>query len=187
MSRSRRRQRISRAAPRQRLRLRSRLWLAGIGIIFVMGIAVVVAVNPSPSEPPPGRQVPIQGTQHVAPGQSHSPYNTDPPTSGWHLAGTARWGIHGQPIPRELQVHNLEHGGILVQYSCDDCPGLVAQLEGVVERYRSKVILAPYPDMPARIALTAWGRIAELKDFDERAIARFIDAYRNKGPEQVPD
>ncbi len=120
-------------------------------------------------------------------GQPHPPYNTTPPTSGWHYATTARWGVHSNPIPDELQVHNLEHGGIMVQYSCADCPELVAQLEGVVKRYRSKVILAPYPDMPARIALTAWGSIAELEDFDEGAIVRFIETYRNKGPERVPD
>lgn len=187
MARRRRRQRVSRSVPRRGPSLRSRLWLAGIGLVFVLGIVLVVAVRPSPAEPSLGRQVPIQGTQHVAPGEPHPPYNTDPPTSGWHFANTARWGIHGQPIPRELQVHNLEHGGILVQYSCDDCPGLVSQLEGVVKRYRSKVILAPYPDMSARIALTAWGRIAEMEDFDEGAIVSFIEAYRNKGPERVPD
>jgi|TARA_Y100000031_G_scaffold142188_1_gene171484 hypothetical protein len=123
----------------------------------------------------------------VAPGQTHPPYNTTPPTSGWHYEGTARWGIYSQTIPDELQVHNLEHGGILVQYSCDDCPELVAQLEGVVKHYRSKVILATYPDMPQRIALTAWGRIAELSVFDEDTIVSFIEAYRNKGPENVPD
>jgi hypothetical protein len=169
------------------LGLRHRVWLALIGFLFVVGVAAAVIIQPSPLEPPPGRQVPIQGTEHVTPGQRHLPYNTTPPTSGWHYAGTARWGIHSQPIPDELQVHNLEHGGILVQYNCDDCPGLVAQLEGVVNSYRSKVILAPYPGMPQRIALTAWGRIAELTIFDEDDIASFIDAYRNKGPENVPD
>lgn len=84
-------------------------------------------------------------------------------------------------------MHNLEHGGILVQYSCDDCPELVAKLEEVVKRYPSMVILAPYPDMPQRIALTAWGRIAKLSVFDEDTIASFIEAYRDKGPEKVPD
>jgi hypothetical protein len=174
--------------PRHGLRLRSRLFLAGIGLLFVVGIALVVGVrNPSPAEAPPERQVSVQGRQHVVPGQSHPPYNPTPPTSGWHYAITARWGVHASPIPDELQVHNLEHGGILVQYSCADCPELVAQLEGVVKRYRSKVILAPYPDMPQRISLTAWGKIAELEDFDEGTIVRFIETYRNKGPETVPD
>lgn len=187
MARRRRRQRVSRAVPRRGPWLRSRLWLVGIGLAFVLGIVMVVAIRPSPAEPSLGRQVPIQGTQHVAPGEPHPPYNTDPPTSGWHYESTARWGIHSQPIPRELQGHNLEHGGVMVQYSCDDCPQLVAQLEGVVKRYRSKVILAPYPGMPHQIALTAWGRIAELESFDEKTIVRFIEAYRDKGPEQVPD
>ena len=91
----------------------------------------------------------------------------------------AQWGIHTDPIPNELQVHNLEDGGVMVQYNCPDaCPDLVAQLAGVVERYPSLVILAPYPDMDARIALTAWGRIDTFEEFDEARIVRFIEAYR---------
>jgi hypothetical protein len=39
------------------------------------------------------------------------------------------------------------------------------------------VILAPYPNLETRIALTAWGRIDTFEDFDEQRIVRFIDAY----------
>ena len=27
-------------------------------------------------------------------------------------------GVHDRPIPDELQVHNLEHGGVLLEYPC---------------------------------------------------------------------
>src|SRR2546426_8859320 len=33
-----------------------------------------------------------------------------------------------------LQVHNLEDGGVLVQYNCE-CPELVEQLRAIVRRY----------------------------------------------------
>jgi hypothetical protein len=89
----------------------------------------------------------------------------------------APWGIHTRPVPPELQVHNLEDAGVLVQYSCD-CPDVVAKLRAIVGKYPDHVILAPYPTMKSRIAVTAWTRIQTLNDVDLKAIVAFIDAYR---------
>jgi hypothetical protein len=72
----------------------------------------------------------------------------------------------------------LEDAGVLVQYSCRDCEELVAKLEAIVSRYPGQVILAPYPKMETRLALTAWGRIDTFDEVDERRIVRFIEAYR---------
>jgi hypothetical protein len=84
---------------------------------------------------------------------------------------------HPRPIPPELQVHNLEDGGVLVQYSCD-CPDVVAKLQAIVQKYPDHVILAPYPTMRTRIALTALTRLETLSTVDEKAIVGFIEAYR---------
>jgi hypothetical protein len=145
--------------------------------------------------------MPLQGADHVAKGDPHAPYNSQPPTSGphWSILGEAPvpWGIYRERIPDEAQVHNLEHGGVIMSYRCADCPALVAQLEGLYERYvaanplprypaSSKLLVAPYPDMPTRIALTAWGRIDAFEDYDEARILRFIAAFRDNGPEAVP-
>ena len=87
--------------------------------------------------------------------------------------------MHSEPIANVLQVHNLEDGGVMVQYNCPDgCPDLVEELTGVVERYDEGVILAPYTDMDALVALTAWGRIDTMHAFDEDRIVGFIKAYR---------
>jgi hypothetical protein len=128
----------------------------------------------------PGSAVPSLGNAHLqSPDDPHVPYNSDPPTSGPHLGYIAPWGIHTKPIPKELQVHNLEDGGILVQYCCPrGCPDLVQRLTAIVTRYREHTILAPYPDMDRTIALTAWGRIDKLDVFDENRVGRFIEAYR---------
>jgi len=40
------------------------------------------------------------------------------------------------------------------------------------------VILAPYPGMKTRIALTAWTRIDAFEEVDQARIQRFIKAYR---------
>ncbi|MFQ5541463.1 MAG: DUF3105 domain-containing protein [Candidatus Binatia bacterium] len=133
------------------------------------------------SASPLGEFVPSLGNRHISPSQvGLMTYNSDPPTSGPHLPSLARWGIHERPIPKELQVHNLEDGGVMVQYNCpeasQDCKTLVEKLANVVRRY-NHAILAPYPGMSHQIALTAWSRIDEFNEFDEGRIVRFIDAY----------
>ncbi len=128
----------------------------------------------------PGTPVPSMGNAHIQTvTEPHVPYNSDPPTSGPHLPYIAPWGIHALPIPRELQVHNLEDGGVLIQYNCPQgCPELVEKLKAIVSRYKAHVILAPHPGMDRRIALTAWGRIDKFDEFDEKRITRFIEAYQ---------
>jgi hypothetical protein len=128
--------------------------------------------------PRPGVYVPSQENAHVVGEAVGFRYASDPPTSGPHLSSAARWGIHGQPIPTALQVHNLEDGGVLIQYNCPDCDDMVSKLKDVVRRYPDKIILAPYPAMKYRIALTAWSYIENMDEFDEERIVRFIEAHR---------
>jgi hypothetical protein len=128
--------------------------------------------------PKPGSYVASQGNAHVTSEAIAFRYASDPPTSGPHFAGAAAWGIHEQFIPKTLQIHNLEDGGVLLQYNCTDCDDLVRNLKDIVLRYRDKVILAPYPGMKTRIALTAWAYIDAFDDFEEQRIVRFIEAHR---------
>ena len=126
----------------------------------------------------PGERLADQGNLHIQTvSDPHVPYNSEPPTSGPHLPYIAPWGVHTRPIPNELQVHNLEDGGVVVQYNCD-CPDLAEKLAGIVRRYDRYVVLAPYPTMKSRIALTAWTRLEALDEFDAARIERFIKAYR---------
>jgi hypothetical protein len=141
----------------------------------------------------PGVSIPALGNDHIATIESpHPPYNSKPPTSGPHVPMVARWGIYRSPIPNELQVHNLEDGGVVIQYNCKECNDLVQKLEQLGKEYFQKaqeekkkversryehLIVAPYPGMESVIALTAWGKIDKLEQFDEARIKRFIEAY----------
>jgi hypothetical protein len=139
--------------------------------------------------------VPLLGNRHlVSPGTPHEPYNSNPPTSGPHVRWVAPWGVHTVPIPLEVQVHNLEDGGVVVQYNCPaPCPDLIAKLDALTKRPellaipRARVnaqgppairlVVAPFPMMKSAIALTAWGRIETLDHYDDASIMRFIKAY----------
>lgn len=141
----------------------------------------------------PGTSVPSLGNRHISSIRAtHPPYNSKPPTSGPHTHNVAKWGVYRQPIPNELQVHNLEDGGVLIQYDCKDCKNLIKKIEKLAWGYLKKakkegkggersryghLIVAPYPGMDTRIALTAWTKIDKLDDFDEARIKRFIEAY----------
>ena len=158
---------------------RWRTWITGLGVA-VVAAAIVGYLAYRAVADLPGARFEDQGNAHIQMvTEAHPPYNSDPPTSGPHLPYIAPWGIHTEPIPRELQVHNLEDGGVVVQYRCaTPCPDLADQLARIVRRYETQVILAPYPGMRTRIALTAWTRLDAFDDFDEARIERFIRAYR---------
>lgn len=153
-------------------------------IYIVIGVVVVVLIGGllvrAIATPKPGEAVANMGNAHIDESQVGTmTYNSTPPTSGPHIGRIAAWGVHSEPVPNELQVHNLEDGGVMVQYDCPDgCDDLVAQLAEVVGQYHDEVILAPYPGMDATIALTAWNRIDKLDRFDRERIDAFIKAYR---------
>jgi len=151
----------------------------GAGVLLLLGAGYWAYGQWGSSSP--GEFVPSMGNRHVTPSEiGQNVYNSDPPTSGPHLSALARWGIHENPIPKELQVHNLEDGGVVVQYNCSKsepgCKELLEKLAQIVRKYEH-AILAPYPGMSHKIALTAWSRIDKFNEFDEKRITRFIEAY----------
>jgi hypothetical protein len=166
------------AAPRLSRRQRRRL--AGVAAVVVAGLAIGGGVwLYARARPAPGVYVESLGNAHIPTADTpHRPYNSDPPTSGPHLGHIAPWGVHTRPIVKELQVHNLEDGGVAVQYQPECADRVLAPLRAIVERYPDHVLLAPYPGLDRCIALTAWTRIDKLDDVDESRIVRFIDAYR---------
>lgn len=164
-------------ARRRRQRLRNVAWIAAgtavlVVVVFLVGRTVVNR---------PGEAVANMGNTHISPQEAATvTYNSVPPTSGPHYGQLAAWGVHDEPIPDGLQIHNLEDGGVGIWYDCPEgCPELVQQLEGIVSDLGEEgLLLAPYPDMGSRIALTAWNRIDKFEAFDEARIKSFIRAYR---------
>ena len=136
----------------------------------------------------PGDLIADQGRQHLAGLDARNEpgyYNSSPPTSGAHSPTWERCGIFTEPVINEIQVHNLEHGFVNIQYNTDDAI-LIGQLEAAARQlpdWPNYYIFAPYPDMDETIALTAWNRILYLDAVDEDAMNEFADAYQARGPE----
>ena len=127
--------------------------------------------------------LPDQGRTHLASGAKHTGYNSTPPTSGPHDPSPAPCGVSTEPIPNEVQVHDLEHGVVMVQYR----PGLdqarVQELASLARSYSSHVLVAPYPGLSKPVAVTAWTKLMTLDSADTGKIRSFIDLYRQHGPE----
>jgi len=188
--RQRRQEEKERRAARER-RERLLIWGGAALVVVVVGFLALRALNPASQ---PGTAVLSQGNEHVDTlDQTHAPYNTVPPTSGPHMGALAPWGISAEPIPNEFQVHNLEDGGVVIQYDCpdDSCLELKTELTDFVTQLRADpkythLILAPYPGIRQTsasggkpVALTAWARILYLDGFDRQKMLEFIDAYIN--------
>jgi hypothetical protein len=157
--------------------IRWSIWIVSLAVI-VGGIYAATAVY---EKNMPGERVEVMKDQgHIDDVTSpHTPYNSDPPTSGPHIGtNLAPWGVHKEPLPKQLLVHNLEDGGVVIYYNAQTDAAVIEKLEGIVNRYTDHVVLTPYPEMENSITLTAWGRIDRLEAFDEKRIVKFIDAYK---------
>src|SRR5262245_59267371 len=100
-------------------------WLVGLAAFLALclclsGVVGFLAYRNWKANQPTGEDVSIQYAGHVQPGESHTPYNSDPPTSGEHYPVPAQAGFYTEALPDEQLVHNLEHGYVIIWYNCDD-------------------------------------------------------------------
>jgi hypothetical protein len=155
------------------LRNRLLLMVAGVLVLMAMLISVLALLGRQP-----GEAVETQGNEHIeSVNAEHEPYNTDPPTSGPHVDYVASWGVQREPVPDEEQVHNLEDGGVVVQYGEGVDFEEVKELARITADYE-RVVLAPRPSLSEdQIALTAWERILRLSSVDEGEIRGFVEAF----------
>ena len=115
-----------------------------------------------------------------------------PPTNGLHRPIWANWGFYQQPVPYAYEVHNLEHGGVIVHI------GLRVKRSQGVKAVRMWAASPPYllivPGLPADVSprgvtVTSWQRAMVCKTWNARtaaAIRTYRDVYRGTGPEQIP-
>jgi hypothetical protein len=123
-----------------------------------------------------------EGREHVRDGAKVN-YKTSPPTSGNHYAVPVVWSAYDAPVEPERVVHNLEHGGIVIEYGEDVPQATVDELREEYQSDPNGLVLAPLPRLGNQIAFIAWTHLAKCPTFDKDAFETFRDAFRAKGPE----
>jgi len=176
-----------------RFRLRHpRLFVATFAVLVAAAVIIFLlrsGGDSRPDYPYPVQTFKDQGREHLPAGQTFDFYNSNPPTSGPHASQPADWGVHEEPVPKEVPVHNMEHGGVVIWYDCSagvplgdaQCQELRDQVAAVVESALADgklVLMVPYLEMEHRIALTAWRTLDTLDEFDAARVQAFIDHYQ---------
>jgi hypothetical protein len=183
---------------------------AGVAVVVVAGVALALANggDDGPGDARPALEAAgctlttvaaLEGAHSIAtPDGTSDKWNTDPPTSGPHYEVPVIWGTYTQPVNQAQLVHNLEHGGVAIQYGDEVPAATVAQLESFVQQNPRGTVLAPYPSLGNQIALGAWvtpdaskpaegtAYLAKCPAFDQDAFDAFLDAYQFQGPERFP-
>lgn len=104
------------------------------------------------------------------------PYSSDPPTSGWHASGRPLDpGTYLDPVDGPDQVRVLEQGGIVVSYDPTLPDDVIAGLQRLPTDV--EVVVTPWPDATAPVALTAWGVVQTCDEVTVDDVAAFREAH----------
>ena len=128
-------------------------------------------------------EIPIEGRDHVSAGTSVE-YQTNPPTSGDHLAQAENWGIYDKEIDDKAGVHSMEHGGIWISYK--DIGAEERQiLEEIGKENSQSTVVSPRSGNDNQIVVASWGKLIRLESVDKALIQKYIDTYKNQAPEKL--
>jgi hypothetical protein len=180
---------------------RNQLIVIGIAVVIVLALAAVgigfimsggddsSASGPTQTGDCTTETFDAQEAAHVEELPADYEYNSIPATSGLHSPVTAIWNLYDQPVPQINYVHNLEHGGMIVQYGSDASAEDIASLASWYQQDPRGLIVAPIaeeleeedPTLAGQIVVTSWTHMMRCGSFDEEALADFSDDFR--GPQ----
>jgi hypothetical protein len=155
-----------------------------LGSILVAVLMAFVAWACSPQQAgsgPPGRVKDI----NVGPTGLHDVRNIDyaqtPPAGGPHNPVWQNCGFYDEPVRDENAVHSLEHGAVWITYQPDLPQKQIGKLRDLAQSNRF-VLISPYPDLPAPVVATAWGKQLRLQSAENPDLKRFVRFY-SQGPQ----
>jgi uncharacterized protein DUF3105 len=174
--------------------------VAGSGVVaLVVVVLIVVLGGGTSSAKAAATTIRAQGCQYKHPKElvatphftSVNPttppkWNTDPPSSGRHFYIPATFDIYTEPVDEIRLVHNLEHGAMILQYGNKVPASMVADITKWYRDDPNALVVAPYPKLGDKVAMTAWGEWAQCTGFDAKAANAFRSAFRYHGPEAFP-
>jgi hypothetical protein len=193
------------------------LAFAALGILLLGGVLAVVAfgggggggsasgslINTSACTE---QEFPGLKPQHINNPDAKVNYNSFPPSSGPHYQQPAPWNLYPDSVKQTILVHNLEHGGIVIQYGKGVGQDTINKIQSFYQDDPYGLVVAPYDKLGNKIAATAWnepayaqnqdanfnevdpghGFVLMCKSFDKGALSDFRDHHRNKAGERYP-
>lgn len=148
--------------------------VAALVVLAMAGGAAFVIVKEQRNRPDLSSVQSFEVTQgHVA---GPVTYNATPPAGGEHNPVWLDCGTYDQPVPNENAVHSQEHGAVWVTYRPDLAAAEVDSLKSqLTDTYE---ILSPFPNLPAPVVISAWGKQLSLTGADDKRLAAFVKEYR---------
>jgi uncharacterized protein DUF3105 len=144
--------------------------------------------------------VPDEGAIHVSTGTPIR-YKHNPPSSGPHYPSPDApkpWGAYREVITPGYFVHNLEHGGIVVLYTCSgaECNDIHSDMQSTYARLpradhfgvnEVKFLSTSYSGpLPKKFALLAWDHELDANRLDFKTVAAFYARFVDRGLEDLP-
>lgn len=199
------------------------LLAGGIGLVVIVVVVLVVSLGGDDnSNPMPTAELAAAGCtpfaavaptewDHVPDGdETPEDFETFPRTAGIHDPELLVWNRYTEPVSQMRLGHNLEHGGIYVQYGEGISDETVQTIADWWAKDPNGIIVAPLPELESDvIALGAWwtpeqsdsaqhgdgadsvylasrGELVYCNQYDEAAFDAFRDSFRGRGPEGFP-
>jgi hypothetical protein len=196
-------------AEQRRAQRRRNLLTTGIALVVAAGVVWLVLADTSRQDGDSRRAEPLangvsveeagcddvqtaepQEAEHIAQGDEHVPYNTNPPTSGPHYGSPLApidSGFYTEVVEPEKVVHNLEHGQIVIYYNPDAPQDTVDDIEQLTEQEPLATLAVPWTELedPYQFALAAWGSYQECVQASQEVVDEFRTDFQGQGPEQV--
>lgn len=124
--------------------------------------------------------------QHV----ENPTFAVNPPAGGLHTVAVASEGDYSSTaaanMPPDGQlVHALEHGLIDIWYQPGTSSEDLERLRQIRTAHENDVLLIPRASLPVPFAATAWHERLLCQQLETESIERFVEFYKNKGPEKV--
>jgi len=111
--------------------------------------------------------------------------NDDPPATGdVGDVDPAEPGFYepDDEVPSDLAlVRSMRQGFVVLWY---DPSASSDPYHGVSDRFGRDLIVVPRPGLSRQVAVTAWERRLRCETFDEAAVVRFTEAFRDHAPEK---
>jgi hypothetical protein len=160
--------------------------IIGFGVLVllaVIGFQVYQAQQPAEGDDPHNHISGLADTKYfdfVGGEHTDEPVHYDqvPPAGGPHDPVWDDCGVYDAPPRNENAVHDLEHGTVWITYRPGLSPADVQKLTDALDTVKSgKIMLSPYPGLPAPVVVTVWNAQLDLDGADDPRLPIFIDFY----------